>query len=1037
MTFSTETQGHNVLGSSQTSVSHSAHPEVTLDTNFVNCTHVPQNIPLNSQWTWVNSVSWSDVLGSTHNTIHQIPQRLTGAFEHSLHKVFSTSSGVGFETRFKLFMMVPHMLLKPCGNRDRTLISQVSYRLRKFDRGEWEELYADSNIPSNVPQNSTQTPDQCINRLKYLIAEGELGKAYHTISEPTQRPMNIDDQVADKLKSLFPERSEMESNMWRTYDDHVTNNINVTDNQPNANHYDNQLDIDDSTLLEAISKSNKSSGPGPSGWRLSHYAIFAQRQSAWFFDIWRHILRHDVPSNARQYYYGGRLIALSKPNSGEPRPIVATESLNKITEKAIFLKYRNIFVELLQPMQIGVGTSGGGQTLVHVIDTVLRDHPQYAVCNLDIKNAFNTIFRSTILIELQKNIPEVVSYFRNAYGNLSEIVFKHHMTGEHEHIDCHTGVRQGASLSSALFSLAYHTLLTKIKQSHSDIIIMAEQDDVYFIGRPDSILSACRTFELESAHIGLTLNRSKSKLFTNQVHPADVHSDFYEDFKVSHVGMVVSGTPIGNDNFINQWMIDHLQRKSETLERLFQSVPHIQSQLLLLRYCAVPASMHLFRTLPPRISLSYAKAHDKLIRTSLNKILFNDPQHQMDDHAWTQATLPISLGGLGLTSMERLCNVMYVSSWIEAVPIARKVGTFYQPILINPNWYTQHLFNQTSIACASRLKVISQITSSANGDDTHSMLPTSITDLHKSPYPYVKLQQTLSRRINDNVLEHLKNNVIGLENQVRINSASSLGALDFLKCLPSDRHVTINNSVFQIRLCRILGVAPNMTMPPKCLCGFIPTDTQTTKHYVNCEKKRIWTHDVVKHEVRNMLVSGGIHVEVEKSGMDIFPGVCVNNSLRVDLFSHSVVDSQTVVGDVTIRKPYSPSPISGLNNDAISSAIANKRSKYQTLCDNAHHKLEIYVFDHYGRMSPDLFTALTRSSESYKILKPAGAVPDPLKWTGPSFKSYWRQRLSCRLHWALGVSELVMIQASQRGMLGTGGAQDSDGLSRIFSNRYM
>ena len=63
---------------------------------------------------------------------------------------------------------------------------------------------------------------------------------------------------------------------------------------------------------------------------------------------------------------------------------------------------------LLEPTQLGVGTRGGAEALVHTTRQWLhrnRDDPQKIRVTLDLENAFNSIDRSAVLAAVRRAAP--------------------------------------------------------------------------------------------------------------------------------------------------------------------------------------------------------------------------------------------------------------------------------------------------------------------------------------------------------------------------------------------------------------------------------------------------------------------------------------------------------------------------------------------------------------------------------------------------------------------------------------------------------
>ena len=79
----------------------------------------------------------------------------------------------------------------------------------------------------------------------------------------------------------------------------------------------------------------------------------------------------------------------------------------------------------------------------------------------------------------------------------------------------------------------------------------------------------------------------------------------------------------------------------------------------LLRSClSLPKLSHCLRTCPPNVLAPCYSRFDGLMRDTLGDILGT----QLDDNTWNQATLPVSLGGMGIRKASTHCYAAYAIS---------------------------------------------------------------------------------------------------------------------------------------------------------------------------------------------------------------------------------------------------------------------------------------------------------------------------------------------------------------------------------------
>ena len=88
----------------------------------------------------------------------------------------------------------------------------------------------------------------------------------------------------------------------------------------------------------------------------------------------------------------------------------------------------------------------------------------------------------------------------------------------------------------------------------------------------------------------------------------------------------------------------------------------------LLLYCAAPRANYLLRTVQPEFTASFAKRHDKDFWTCLCDILQIDGARS---NVVSSASLPPSLGGVGLASACRIREAANWASWADCLEMVR------------------------------------------------------------------------------------------------------------------------------------------------------------------------------------------------------------------------------------------------------------------------------------------------------------------------------------------------------------------------------
>ena len=100
---------------------------------------------------------------------------------------------------------------------------------------------------------------------------------------------------------------------------------------------------------------------------------------------------------AREVLFGGRLIALQKKDGGV-RPIAVGYTLRRLAAKCANAYVSKRRSEELQPIQVGVGVSGGAKAAIHAMRCCVSTMPDdHVLVKLDFSNAYNTVRRDAVL----------------------------------------------------------------------------------------------------------------------------------------------------------------------------------------------------------------------------------------------------------------------------------------------------------------------------------------------------------------------------------------------------------------------------------------------------------------------------------------------------------------------------------------------------------------------------------------------------------------------------------------------------------------
>ena len=102
-----------------------------------------------------------------------------------------------------------------------------------------------------------------------------------------------------------------------------------------------------------------------------------------------------------------------------------------------------------------------------------------------------------------------------------------------------------------------------------------------------------------------------------------------------------------------------------------RSWSRVQAGVGLLRLCALPRILHLFRALPPAATFGFAEKADQATLEAYEKLLTAKLTTRSQQ---TQAALPTRLGGSGLLRFKKLRAQAWLGSWLGTLPAVRSLA---------------------------------------------------------------------------------------------------------------------------------------------------------------------------------------------------------------------------------------------------------------------------------------------------------------------------------------------------------------------------
>ena len=316
-------------------------------------------------------------------------------------------------------------------------------------------------------------------------------------------------------------------------------------------------------------------------------------------------------------------ILLSKSNHSEDnpqvRPISISEPLMMLADRYVKKVLSKKLIEASGPEQIGL-VSNGMHTCNRLLQSLFEheietENTNIITVKLDIKNAFNSLDRPTMVSHLSKLNIGFKNYWKRLYSVDSIVKFFE----LDDDIIMQTGTHQGRCTSSLFFDAVLMSILVDkgimkyIKDPETlTAFLRLLHDDMLIKGSLTEIQNLIELITTAFTDAGLKFNKSKTEVFHHSKINQEVKknlkawaNEFHDDIKLKEDGLIFGGLPFGTDDFITET----LKNKFESFNTLIENIKahnniaeiDVGVTLSLCRYCLSTKWMHWLRVIPARL----------------------------------------------------------------------------------------------------------------------------------------------------------------------------------------------------------------------------------------------------------------------------------------------------------------------------------------------------------------------------------------------------------------------------------------------------
>ena len=499
----------------------------------------------------------------------------------------------------------------------------------------------------NAMEDEEASDARAIKKAIRLVVEGCASKATKVLDQEVIERKLSDEETIAKLKTLHP-YSE------RTF--HLPADAPAL------------AILSTQELREAGRRLAKGAAPGPSGTTDGIVRILLDDEvcCSALCHMLLDVINGKVADEVMTRLKRARLVAIPKADGGI-RPVAVGEMFLKLAEVVMLQKYERSLGTLFAPWQYGVSQKSGCESIVHQLQESYMKGEK--ILSIDLCNAFNSPYRDHIADSLYSyaTLRPFQRLFHAQYSKPSELLFYGKDGTLHGTVSSSRGVRQGSPLSSFLFCTFMQPMLATLALEYPTLKIFAYIDDINLVSDDADLLTKAfyRLWDLLGERDVQLANR-KCVWFGGRE-----GREIPETLKMAGVNsesdaLKALGAYIGENERVSNLLLRNL-RKHKTIFRRLRRMGANNVSCLILSKCVNVRQRYQIRTHAPEASGEMAKEFDSEVEDVLKAWLGPLTSDQVE---W--ARLPLSMGGLGLSSTDSIRVAAYEASQHAALEQQKK-----------------------------------------------------------------------------------------------------------------------------------------------------------------------------------------------------------------------------------------------------------------------------------------------------------------------------------------------------------------------------
>jgi hypothetical protein len=777
--------------------------------------------------------------------------------------------------------------------------------------------------------------------INILRSTGRAGKAMAALR--ASGVLEITPEVESEIRRLYPKR---------------TVDLNVPDDT--FTNPDYEIELDAELVGEILRTKDRHTGRGFSN--LGYGDLQSLLDESGFLANLTILLQDLVncrigrDSEAMAKLLTARGVPIAKLN-GKPRPIGVREVLINLALSVAVRQEESNIKNSLSDDDFGFKVKDGAALPAHralaLLERARYLGVQLVIVKLDIKNAYGTTFRASVLDVLLKTCPKMVRAFLATHQVPHQVIFP-----GMDPVHAAEGLTQGDPAAPAYAQLLYGHLCQIVRDKLNPEFLASFFDDIFVIDTFENAMAVVDELVPLFAKHGLEISLEKCLMYSeHELNHLQLRRVDELGIKQSSQGIVILGTPVGSEHFIRNHLRKEVDDVLEVLRKISRAAElgrtnsvwaTSQGLYHLTRDCANQLLRHLLRTVEPTLTIDEFKTvDDATMSTVLDIFDIMESDELVSDVIRSRIRLPGSLGGLGVTAYVTAAPCAYLGCIMS-------VGRRLALIMDDPG---QHIpgYHQA-------LKIL----------DSYDDMPSAEAFFHAGPVDNEPTENTkhLSRKLlrwrQDKERARLDEVATGYETFfLRVTSHETCA--DFLYApIVDPRNRMYRTFSISVKLYLGLPVAPALCNIESC--NNVPVH-RFGAHGNHCQGKLTKRH----HDMRDRIIDTIKHLStahdtkyevlfeypLKDLGFAKLPNAPNPQEARCDFALVLEQDNYCVVTDVTICHPNPDKPC--YSTTPLLAAQKAEKQKYDRYCKN--YKIDAknvkpIVFETFGGWSRDTTTFL-------------------------------------------------------------------------------